>query len=232
MKKIKLFVQIVSCVFLIACTSEENKWILVKQLNTIDSYKEFMNDYPQSVKSDSAMLFIEKKIWENCCDSNEIQIYQNFQKKFPKSKFFKKAQTKIEILETRKIVENLDVDLLKDWIIKHPESELKSTMDSLVKRKLIPAEYWMDFSLNIYSESHPTGNVFKLKLNDVDIVIENSELKNGLLKTKQLGKIEFYCNRMIYFGEQNISLYASVMQINKLNELVKNSKKANKKKPN
>jgi len=66
MKALKLVALICACIILVAgCNSEQSQWKKAQEENTIVSYTEFLNAYPESTYSDAAKDSIENLTWEN-----------------------------------------------------------------------------------------------------------------------------------------------------------------------
>lgn len=66
-----------------------------KATNTIQAYKEFVNEYPDSEYTSEAKLSLARLEWENTRRNNTIEGYRRFINKYPKSAFASDANDKI-----------------------------------------------------------------------------------------------------------------------------------------
>ncbi len=146
----------------------------------------------------------------------------DFQKKYPNSSYASEVQQKIERLESDSIIALTNIVLLKDWIDKHPQSTLKGKLDSLLIIKELPFENSMDIELEQTNTIHPKGKIHSLSLNGLKIEIIEPTLQNGFLKTKEFGDIEVVWKKTEFLDQQRIQLYVTQMQIDKINQRLKN----------
>ena len=67
--------------------------------NTLESYYDFIDKYPDAKQIESAWKEIHILSFEEACNINTINEYLNFIKSFPKANQVKEAQKKIELIE-------------------------------------------------------------------------------------------------------------------------------------
>ena len=222
MKKILTSVSTLALLLILGCSNQEKKWEETKKANTIVGYEEYLKNYPDNPNRDLAKQAIETLSWTDALKKGTLQNFYDFKQKFPKNTHEKELQDNLDRLVTDPIIEALNVSLLKGWLIKNPESTLKLKLDSLLKRELIPFEYSMNFELEQTNTIHPKGKIRSLELNGFKIEIIDPILQDGLLRTKDFGNIEVVWKRTQYLDEQKLQLFATKMQIRKLNLKIKN----------
>ena len=76
---------------LVGCSSEEGDWKKAKELNTINSYDDFLKKYNQSKYVPEAKIIIQDfkatNDFEKAKQLNEIKYYEEFLKTYPLSKY-------------------------------------------------------------------------------------------------------------------------------------------------
>jgi hypothetical protein len=83
------------------CSREKNDWQVAKSQNTVQTYEQFIKDYPKSTFKDSASYKIEELFFKEAVTKNTINDYSDFIKHFPKSIFIDSANKKIIELTSR-----------------------------------------------------------------------------------------------------------------------------------
>jgi outer membrane protein assembly factor BamD (BamD/ComL family) len=81
-------------------------WEDVKAENSMESYRSFIEQYPETAFADLAViaiLEIEKAIWENVIEENTIETYQQFIEDHPDSEYAELAEKRIIDLEVDKV---------------------------------------------------------------------------------------------------------------------------------
>ncbi len=86
-------------------------WEKAKNIDTVISYKQFLQQYPNSEYSEQAHRFIKDQeqedfAWKLAKSSDSIVIYTNFINKFPDSKFSQDAHSKLKAIEKQIIYES------------------------------------------------------------------------------------------------------------------------------
>ena len=216
MKKLTIIIFLNFLIFILGCSNQKKRWEEAKINNTITSYEEFIKNYPDSPNANLAKQTIEELYWQDALKSHRLIKLNDFQKKYPKSSHANELQTNIDVLETDSIIGEVNTVKLKEWIEIHKQSSLKTKIDSLLRRVEIPFEYSMDIHIQQTSTIHPMGKINSLKLQGLKIEIIEPTLQDGFLRTKDFGNIEVVWKQTKYLDEQQINLYATQLQINKI----------------
>jgi hypothetical protein len=222
MEKLKTIIVISCLTLLLGCSNQDKKWEEAKSMDSIASYEDFITNYPNSPNIPIAKQNIEKLHLQNAMDCNELFYFYDFQKRYPNSSYATEVQQNIDKLESDSIIALTSIPLLKEWIEKHPQSTLKGKLDSLLIIKELPFENSMDIELEQTNTIHPKGKIYSLSLNGLKIEIIEPTLQNGFLKTKEFGDIEVVWKKTEFLDQQRIQLYVTQMQIDKINQRLKN----------
>lgn len=128
---------------------EEDEWLKVYEINTINSYTTFINKYPKSkyiaqandeiaylrqIERDNKLEEIE---WRKALESNTIELCQEFLIKYPSSKFISEANNRINYLKEHAV----DWELVKEknskkayhkFIKKYPDGPFKAMAEKRI----------------------------------------------------------------------------------------------------
>jgi uncharacterized protein (TIGR02145 family) len=89
-----------------SCNKEQKDFTIAKQANTIETLKEFANNYPDGKYIDIAKEIIDKLVWDSVLRKDIICDYESFIDEHGKSKFVDSAKLMIEKQNTVKDVDN------------------------------------------------------------------------------------------------------------------------------
>jgi len=74
-------------IFIVSCNFEKSDWEESKSQNTIPAFENFITEYPQSAKIDSANYFIQKINLDSIIAVNTIAAYEDFRTQYPNGYF-------------------------------------------------------------------------------------------------------------------------------------------------
>lgn len=86
-------------VFCTVCFSQNVDWNKAKQENTVESYQDFLDNYPSSEYSESAKSALLELEFNKIKNNNSIEDYYRYMKKYPDSEFSLKADIRIQELK-------------------------------------------------------------------------------------------------------------------------------------
>ncbi|MCJ7447722.1 MAG: hypothetical protein MUO72_08515 [Bacteroidales bacterium] len=96
-KKVLIISSVILLTFLsYSCNKSKSDWKSVKQINSIESYNEYILKYPKSKFIDSAKYYIEVLSWDQTLKTNTIEEYKKYITEHPQSIFTDSATKKLE----------------------------------------------------------------------------------------------------------------------------------------
>ena len=95
MEKIILLLMIT---FSVKCFSQEGEWRRAQSDNTIESYQNFIDNYPNSEHTESAKVSLLKLEYDKIKNNHSIKDFVAFIEKHPNNEFSLKAEKRIQEL--------------------------------------------------------------------------------------------------------------------------------------
>lgn len=172
-----IFTAFILVFFLTSC-SEKAKWNTVLNENTIESYENFLEKYPDSEYKNEAKERVVDIEYANAKNNNSIEGYKDFLKKYPNSKHTDNANKVIIDLEFENVKQINTISEYETFLKKYPNS-------SNVKEANLLLEEIKDYQYII------TNSNYKKYLKDFAVkyrAIYNSEIGinfNSSLKDSQ-----------------------------------------------
>lgn len=133
----------------ICCSWEKRDWEKAESENTIESYEEFINSYPQGEFTKKAHRNLEELYFKKAKSENTLQALKDFLKRYPEGRFAAEVHLMVqklcfkftfEVLSTRVVEEVIGAD--KRWEVKEP-SKFKGVIVS-IKLNLTPESKEID----------------------------------------------------------------------------------------
>lgn len=125
---------------LLGCATTKGDWKNATQLNTIQAYREFIVEHPQTKFTSLARKKIEKLEWESTKRGDNLENYQQFISKYPYSDFTNSAKKRLEIIEMEKAKTINSYEAYKTFLKKYPSSEFKTEVTELLG--MLEKSYW------------------------------------------------------------------------------------------
>jgi outer membrane protein assembly factor BamD (BamD/ComL family) len=122
MKKLILFTVIF--IFSLTCIAQKGKWKKAQKINTIESYQEFLRDYPNSEFNNEAEQKLIELEFNKAKKINTISSYKYFLNSYGINKYTKQATSnmiKLEFLEAQK---KNTIKSYMEFSSKYPDGEL------------------------------------------------------------------------------------------------------------
>jgi len=91
MKVMNLCLLIVICIGL-GCASVGKEWKRVSDIDTVETYEQFLSEYPDCEFSDRAKICIEAKHYDSAIRQGSIEAYKSFLEKHPNGKYAKETK--------------------------------------------------------------------------------------------------------------------------------------------
>jgi len=159
-----------------------------KQINSIQSYDEFLTDYPDSKYSTEAKALREKVFYGQSKKKNTILSYKEYLKEYPSGKWKKEALKIIEKLTWDKTLKANSVASYKAFIEKFHNSD--NVQNALVKiEDLEWAETLKQKSISsfqTYIKSYPNGKYLKEAKANIEEISWNFALNNNSLESYEM----------------------------------------------
>lgn len=177
---------LISCL-LIGCKNMENRWEDTQSKNTIESYEEFIQDFPESPYNESAKEKIVELHFKNIENSNTILAYEEFLQKYSESKYAEQAQIKVKQLYFQDAKEKNTIEAFTEFISRYPDGsetkEAKVKISELqyteVRQKNTISDY------QEYIEHYPQSPYANEAANDILNIYANKIEGNKSLKDKE-----------------------------------------------
>jgi outer membrane protein assembly factor BamD (BamD/ComL family) len=106
------------------------KWDAANEGRSVDSYEQFLAQYPNSEYAGEAKRRIEELSFEEAKQVNTIEAFEAFINRFPNSKFAHEAQAQIEVLFFQKAKRENSILAYEEFIRRFPLSPLKDEAQS------------------------------------------------------------------------------------------------------
>jgi hypothetical protein len=172
MKSMSVYLLLVIQLFIfVSCDFEKSDWEDAKSQNTIPAFENFIKEYAQSSRIDSAHYFIQKISLDSIIRVNTIAGYENFREKYPQGYF-----------------DSLALDLINGLIPEEPQIlsvNIHSTEGFFCK-----APFDMDVR-------HKIGAISPDKLPRIDVYLQGGEMALVSLKRgDSLSQIQPYLSNI------------------------------------
>ena len=179
----KLILISVMLVFSITCFSQKGKWKKAQKINTIESYQEFLINYPKTEYSEDAMSKLVELEFTKAKMINTINGYKYFLEKYGENKYKKQATIKLIEREFKNAVQQNTIIAYENFLQNYPQS----TFSNYIYEKMEPL-LWKEAEKTNTIESY---NSFLSKF-------PNSQHKNFISWRTALLKL----NPLINYAEQ------------------------------
>ena len=141
MKRKILFTEIIILsLIIISCGKVKKEYEKAKQTNTIQSYEEFIQQYPNNnytkkarVKLDSLHNDKIKKDYEKAKQSNTIQSYEEFIQQYPNDNYTEKARAKLDSLHYEIVASKDSIKTYEEFISEHPNSSFNNKVTERIE---------------------------------------------------------------------------------------------------
>ena len=166
------FIIIISTTFLSCCASDEKAWQTAVAENTIESYEEYLEKYPEGIFVEEAMEAIDELMWEKAVEKNTIESYQEYLKKQPEGKYLKEAVEIIKELTWQAAEADNTVDSFRDYLDKYPEGKYKvEAVEAIeeLKWQMAEAEDTVQ-SFEEYLNEYPEGKYVVEARNSIELL--------------------------------------------------------------
>lgn len=107
----------------IMCYSQTGKWKKAQKTNTVESYKEFLANYPASEYADDALAKLTELEFTKAQSSNTIESYSYFLDNYGENAFSNRAKNKLIQLEFNKASKLKTVEAYRSFLERFPEGE-------------------------------------------------------------------------------------------------------------
>ncbi len=92
---------LVICVVLSGCGTEKTSWKQAETLHSKAAYQHFIEQYPDGMYAEKALLRIEALDFKQAETRNTVRAYRHYVETYPHGVYTEHAQLKIEILTLR-----------------------------------------------------------------------------------------------------------------------------------
>ena len=182
MKKLILVSVIIS--LSMVCYPQKGKWKKAQDINTIESYQEFINKYPDSKYLSAAKIQFTKLEFEKSEGINTLNEYKSFLEKYPESNYTEEVNHLIESLIWDNTITANTIESYESYIEQYPEgsymSEAKSSIEKFIWDETIEintVEAYENF-IERYPESKYNDRV-KVEIFNYTKIKENLTLSTG-----------------------------------------------------
>lgn len=194
--------------FIVACSPQENKWKDVTSNNTIESFEEYLKEYPTGKYVTNAKDSIKKITWGKAHSDNSLTGFLNYLKSYPNDEHALIADSLLWLSVKRNDSDSAYrsyLDVIKQPIHKQegndalskivlfpyigfigditdmpPKEELKLSDDFISKNSEMD---YLDFQVN--------GSASSVIYNGQIIELANNALNGKVLKTAKFGELKF-----------------------------------------
>ena len=193
---------VVAGLVLANCATLSRDWQRAVDLNTTESYQEFLRKHPRSQFSDSADKRLENKAWSQAQEVNTSQSYQVFLHAYPHGKSASKASQRIAVIAWRRARELGTIDAFQSFLKDYPQSDSASEAKRRIERFA-----WDDVlrrdsreAYEDYLEKHPAG--------DFAIEAQNKLGRMAWEETQKLNSAEAYQQFAESYPESELAVEA------------------------
>jgi len=116
----KLSLAVAALTFLANCASIESHWEAARSTDTIQSYEEFIRQYPGEDLTNQARIRLnqlyEQRNWKDTSSKNTIQAYEDFLREYPHGTFAEEAHSRLGSLYFQKAQEINTIAAYNDFL--------------------------------------------------------------------------------------------------------------------
>jgi len=116
---------------------EKADWIATQKTNTIQAYQSFITTYPNS---SFTIIAKEEIAWKNAQDADTILSYAAYEQVFPKGKYIKAADNRIQYLEEetfwQKTITHPTYSKYRNYLKEYPNGKYKTTAQTAIHTTL------------------------------------------------------------------------------------------------
>jgi hypothetical protein len=197
--KISSSIIVVFCYFIVlSCSFQENKWENAKRKKTIDSFEEYIKEYPTGVHVAESRHYIDSIEFSVASKQIDDALLKQYMKKYPQSENIEKAKTLYELVA---IPFKIDCEFGSAQL--HGQSTV-STGDYYVR------ESHFDPPATI------NGEIKSMKINGITVELSNYKITESIIQTKEFGDIKYVCTDISKEGAYNFASFSNQFQINKI----------------
>ena len=178
------------------CTSESNRWKEAELANTVNAYQQYLNEYPNSQKSEEVRKRIEQIEFNNCSEKDTKSAYEQFLRKYPDGEFATQVRfklTNLKVKETSAWEEACKANTFDAYISfykVYPDSRLSELSQRLLK---LANNYTMIPGSDLVEHVEYLKKNKKYMVGYLKIVFGNSpdEATLSTIDSKPIASIEF-----------------------------------------
>jgi len=192
--KTLLIVAIISSL-LISCSSQKALFENASNIDTIESYKEFLQKYPNSQYSLSAMKKLAKLSFAEVKKENTISAYYNYINEFPNSDSINVAMHNLSYLRTK---EENTIYAYEEFLKYFPNSKYKKEINDDIKFDKAKKDYYNNIKiqkLEEYLAEYPKGKNVKMAQK---LINEFQQLDSTIVSTEDIHLLENFLSRTTY----------------------------------
>jgi len=89
-------------ILIAGCASQQSMYKKAKQTNTIEAYRQFLQQYPTGEYSQEIKTTLERLEYTKATTTHTITAYKHYLQNYPEGKFFHEAKSELEKLEFRR----------------------------------------------------------------------------------------------------------------------------------
>jgi len=118
-KKI-LYFQFIIYLLITSCSDKEEKFKEAENLNTIEAYQTFIDNYPKTELAQEAEKRIETMIYEKAMKENNKNALLEFIKNYPNSRFTLEANKILETIDYKSAIKENTEKSFIDFVTNYP----------------------------------------------------------------------------------------------------------------
>ena len=119
----KQTILLAALVFFVGCASQESLYKKAVQDDSIDSYQEFIQKYPDTKYSEEARKNLMALEFKNAQKANSVSQYEKFLQKYPGSKYSEEARENLMTLEFMNAEKTNSVSQYEKFLQKYPDTK-------------------------------------------------------------------------------------------------------------
>lgn len=169
--------------FSTACFAQKNKWKKAQKINTIESYQEFVRNYPSSQFIGDAKQSLIELEFEKALKKNTVEGYNYFLRNYGENKYTEVIKNSLMILDFDNACKKNTVSVYQEFIEKYPNSDTYSE----AAQNRISDKIYSEFknarasnnvnNLERFIKSYPDSKYADEARNSIDALKEFEEIK-------------------------------------------------------
>lgn len=132
------------CAYTISCDNAEGKYNEAKKINTIESYQQYIAEFPEGQFTNMAKAKIDSIAYEAVTRENTESGYLDFIQKYPGSKHKNDVINKASYLRYVKVSQENSVEGYQRFISDYPQSEFINEAKMKIEDIQNGRRYWSD----------------------------------------------------------------------------------------